>query len=263
MTISARDARSDDYATFGRMSLELRVPDPTPTQSDFDARIRPNTFFLFEDETPIAYAYWLPMATTARVFHVVVDGSLQGRGVGGALMRELSARAIRAGCTRWLLNTRPENEPAIRLYRRFGMRTGARSRSFEIAWRDVDRLPLEEGTQAFLVTAEDDAAVEVALQLSAGKLGALRSFGRVFLALERHGEIVAFAAFDPAFPGAMPFETRRPQLARPLLEAMRPYARAEHATVRIGSTNEELWAIAESAGAKMLLETVRMEGPIA
>ena len=60
----------------------------------------------------------------------------------------------------------------------------------------------------------------------------------------------------------MPFEARHPTIARALLEAMRPHALPEYAAVRVGSTSEESWTAVESAGAKIMLETLRMEGPL-
>jgi ribosomal protein S18 acetylase RimI-like enzyme len=269
MTLSVRNAEPDDYATFARLFLELRVPDPSPKWEAYDAKIRATTFFLCEDGSPVAYAFWLPMRDVARVCHVVVDVAEQGRGVGGALMRELGARGRRAGCTRWLLNVKPDNAVARRLYERHGMSVSARSRSHEIAWRDVDRLPFEQAIDTFVVAPDDEARVEGAVSVFApasvfdGKIASLRSGGdRVLLGARSAGEVVGFAAFDPSFPGAMPFEARRPTIARALLEAMRPYALAEHAAVRIGSTNDEIWAVAEAAGAKIMLDTLRMEGPI-
>ncbi|MGO8996146.1 MAG: GNAT family N-acetyltransferase [Polyangiaceae bacterium] len=266
MTLVARDARAEDYPAFARLFLELKVPDPTPSAEQFDARIRPSTFFLFEGERPIAYSFWQALGEVARVIHVVVDPTAQGRGVGRALLREVGTRGMRAGCSRWTLHVKPDNVPARRLYERCGMRVVARSRSMEIAWSEVERLPLGESegeTEAFHVRPEEEAQVEGAAGLLAGQIGALRKGGGwVFLGLRRGDEIVAFAAFDPSFPGAMPFVAPRPWLTRRLLEAMRPHALAKHAGVRFPAMNDEVWGAAEGAGARVILETLRMEGPI-
>jgi GNAT superfamily N-acetyltransferase len=266
MAFVARDARTEDYADFARMFLELRVPDPTPSAEKYDAQIRPHAFFLWEGETPVAYAFWQPLGEVARVIHVCVDASAQGRGVGSALMREIAARAKRAGCAQWMLNVKPENVPAIRLYQRHGLKEVSRGRSMEIAWSDVERLPrggAEEETVPFLVTPEDDARVEGATALFAGQIAALRAGGgRVLIGLRRGEEIVAFAAFDPSFPGAMPFTAEKAWIARRLLDAMKPYALAEHAKVRFFAGSEDVWRGAESAGGTVALETMRMEGEI-
>ena len=269
MTLSVRNAKSDDYATFERLFLELRVPDLAPKKDEYETKIRATTFFLCEDAIPIAYAFWLPMRDVARVCHVVVDSTAQRRGVGGALMREIATRGRHAGCTRWLLNVKPDNAVAIRLYERHGMSVAARSRSHQIAWRDVDRLPLEEAIETFIVAPEDEARVEAATSAFAptsmfdGKIDSLRSNGgRVFLGARCAGDVVGFAAFAPSFPGAMPFEAHRPTITRALLEAMRPHALPEYDAVRVGSTSEEVWTAVEAVGARMMLETLRMEGPI-
>ena len=189
MTLVARDARAEDYPAFARLFLELKVPDPTPSAEQFDARIRPSTFFLFEGERPIAYSFWQALGEVARVIHVVVDPTAQGRGVGRALLREVGTRGMRAGCSRWTLHVKPDNVPARRLYERCGMRVVARSRSMEIAWSEVERLPLGESegeTEAFHVRPEEEAQVEGAAGLLAGQIGALRKGGGwVFLGLRR------------------------------------------------------------------------------
>ncbi len=157
MTFQARDARESDYPSFARLFLELKVPDPTPTQEAYAARVRPHAFFLWEEAgAPVGYAFWQPIGKVARVLHVVVDSAAKGRGVGAALMREVATRARSRGCARWTLNVKPDNAAAIRLYERCGMRETGRWRSMEIAWRNVARLPLTEmrvdgDGEAFLV----------------------------------------------------------------------------------------------------------------
>ncbi len=258
-----RDARLEDYDFFARMFAELRVPDPTPTRGQFDTRIRPHSFLLWEDARPVAYAFWFPLGDVARVNHVVVDPIERGRGVGAALMRELVTRAKCAGCTRWTLHVKPDNVRAIRLYERFGMQAVARSTAMWIAWGDVARLPRDEGTAAFLVAPEDEGRVEAAAGLLPGQIGGLRAIGgRVFLALRQGEEIVAFAAFDPSFPGAMPFFAARPAIARAMLEAMRPYALSEHSFVRLVVEHGVVLSAMTAAGAEAVLEMLRMQGPI-
>jgi hypothetical protein len=119
--------------------------------------------------------------------------------------------------------------------------------------------------EAFLVAPEDDAKVESAAGLLAGQIGSLRAGGdRVLLALksEVSGTIAGFAAFDPSFPGAMPFVAPRPWIARRLLEAMRPHARPGDTAVRISASNDDVWRAVEQAGGKTMLEIMSMEGAI-
>ncbi len=267
MTFEPRDARPEDYATFARLSLELKVPDPTPTAEHYEARVMPHAFFLWSGGAPVAYSLWQPLGDVARVAHVVVDPSAQGRGVGAALMKEIGARARRAGCTRWMLNVKPDNGPALRLYARCGMREVGRWWSMEIAWSDVARLPRAEAgeepvaLESFLVAPEEEARVERATGLPSGQIATLRAGGgRVFVALERAREVVAFAAFDPDFPGAMPFVAATPPLVRSLLEAMQPHAREGADHVRFSTASDEAREAAQLAGARVVVEVAKMEG---
>jgi GNAT superfamily N-acetyltransferase len=269
MNLAPRDARPNDYATFARLSLELKVPDPTLTAEQYEARVMPRAFFLWSGDEAVAYSFWQPLGDVARVLHVVVDPSAQGRGVGAALMKEIGARARRAGCVRWMLNVKPDNGPAIRLYARCGMREAERWWSMEIAWRDVARLPRAESAEdadaleSFLVAPEEDARVEKATGLPSGQIATLRAGGgRVFVGLRSAREVVAFAAFDPDFPGAMPFVARTPPLTRRLLEAMQPHAREGAAHVRFATATQAAREAAEDAGARVMVEVTRMEGEL-
>jgi ribosomal protein S18 acetylase RimI-like enzyme len=262
MPLIARDARLEDYAAFRRFFGELRVPDAIPETSVYEARIRPNAFFLWEAERPVAYAYWQSLGDVARVIHVVVDPSFQGRGIGSHLMREIATRARASGCSRWELNVKPDNVPALRLYEGFGLIRIARSLVMQIGWRDVDRLPADPEARAALVAASDDPRVEAAFGFARGQVAALRSGGRVILAVRRGEALVAFSAFDPSIPGGMPFVAPSPGLLRALLEAMRHHARPDLPFVRFVAQNESVVGAATAAGANGVLDVVRMAGPI-
>lgn len=266
MLLTSRDAVPADYPVFARLFQELRVPDPTPTVARFEAHIRPHAFFLCEEDRPVAYAYWVPLGDMARVFHVVVDPASQSAGVGRALMREIAARGKAAGCTGWMLHVKPDNVPALRLYERSGLRVVARSTWMQIAWEDVWRLPSGDPVWAALVTPEDDARVEAAFSLPRGNVASLREGnGNALLLLQdAEGQVLGFAAFDPAFPGANPFRVRRATLARALLEAMRPHALPEHPSVRLAVEEDEaLVSAVRDAGGETLMATLRMAGPLA
>jgi [ribosomal protein S18]-alanine N-acetyltransferase len=73
----------------------------------------------------------------ADVQTIAVSPVAQGRGVGGILLRELIARAARAGATGLLLEVRADNGPAIALYTRHGFtRISIRRRYYQPG--DVD-----------------------------------------------------------------------------------------------------------------------------
>jgi hypothetical protein len=227
---------------------------------------REKTFFLRHDGAPVAYAFWQALDGMARIVHVVVDPGVRHRGLGNAIMGELAARARRAGCSRWMLNVKPDNVPALRLYRSWGMQVVTRAVGMQISWSDVEKVSrIEERDEAtaFLVAPEDEARVELATGLVAGQIEALRKGGGwVFVGLRRGDDAVAFAAFDPTFPGASPFAARTPGTARALLEAMKPHAKPEHDYVRFTTSEDTVEIAAKAAGAEVVLEMLRMEGEI-
>lgn len=66
------------------------------------------------------YAGLMLSGAQADVQTIAVAASAQGRGVGAVLLQALVDEALRRGAGALLLEVRADNEPAIRLYRRFG-----------------------------------------------------------------------------------------------------------------------------------------------
>ncbi|HEX8003803.1 MAG TPA: ribosomal protein S18-alanine N-acetyltransferase [Mycobacteriales bacterium] len=73
-----------------------------------------------EDETVVAYAGLAAMPDEAYVQTIAVAPSHQRRGLGATLLTHLMDDARRRGLPRVGLEVRIDNEPAIRLYERFG-----------------------------------------------------------------------------------------------------------------------------------------------
>jgi ribosomal-protein-alanine N-acetyltransferase len=68
----------------------------------------------------LGYAGLMLSGSQADVQTIAVAASAQGRGVGAVLLQALVDEALRRGAGALLLEVRADNEPAIRLYRRFG-----------------------------------------------------------------------------------------------------------------------------------------------
>ena len=58
---------------------------------------------------------------TALIEELVVRGPWRGRGIGGALVRELLARLEALGCAEVSVSTMPDNAGALRFYRAHGL----------------------------------------------------------------------------------------------------------------------------------------------
>jgi len=234
-----RAAASADYGSFVRLFPDLRVPDPKLTLAQFEARMLPSTLVLDgpggPGEPAAGYAYWQAYGATAHVVHVVVAPAARGAGAGRALMAAVRERAVAAGCTRWYLNVKQDNAPAIRLYERCGMAVELESWAMTTAWSALARVAGDAGgAAASPVAPEDDPAVAASLDLDAGRMAVLRSrAGVVMRGLREGGAWVAFASFDPGFPGIHPIRVARAGLAAPLFETLRPHATQDvvHVTV--------------------------------
>lgn len=271
----ARRAISEDYPHFERMFAELGVPDPVPAPAAFAAEIAPRTIMLEEVAAGavVAYGFFEVLGAKALVRHVVVDREWRRRGVGRTLMTEVAARLRAAGCTGWELYVSPGNLAAIGLYEASGMRTKGTACAMEMAWHDVGRMDTALGVEArgrpVAGDGSEDDAIETAFGLGSGELARHRASGapRVLLTLEDPGAPgdhgLGLAVFRPEFPGARPFRVRRPDLAKSLLEAIRPYRRPSHDFVRIFVDDDDLLAaLLVRGGAERQLELVRMGGAL-
>src|SRR5690606_37505765 len=101
--------------------------------------------------------------------------------------------------------------------------------------------------------------------LLAGQLAReLEAGGRVGVVLEDDANaVVGGAVFHPHFPGAYPFRVTRPDLALPLLRAIRPHARPTDTSVNVMvDVHLDVAAALVAAGAIVRLEVVHMKGPI-
>jgi GNAT superfamily N-acetyltransferase len=265
--LRARSAEPRDYATFARLFPQLETHDPTPPADAWEQGLAPHTT-LFEIDGEVA-AYTAAKATgaSAYVMHVVVDAPFRRRGVAAAAMEGLSARLSAAGCTEWYLHVKTDNAAAIRLYESVGMRAAHEAISLAIPWDAALALPRDARLRACDVRADarHDVAIETALALPPGRIAGLRENGSLVLvrAEDESGQHVGFAAFDPRFPGAMPFCVAHPDAAPALLHAMRPHGLPEHDFVRLVVYGcPALVARLHHAGASTLMEMFVMRGPL-
>ncbi|MCU0699217.1 MAG: GNAT family N-acetyltransferase [Myxococcaceae bacterium] len=257
-----RPARDDDYHAFTTLFPELRVDDPVPTREKWVAELVPSTLVVEAEGAVVAYAWYQAFSTEGIVRHVVVSPAAQGRGVGRALLLEV-ARALRAkGLGRWALNVKPDNAPALSLYRKLGFVEAFRSVALRFEWTLVDGLPRPEALEPFEPVAADDALVEVEQRLPRGSLALHRAIaGRVLRGVRREGRVVGAAVFVSSFPGAYPFRADDLAVARSLLEALRPVASSPVMNVVV----EGQPALAEglvALGAAVRLDILHLEGPL-
>ncbi len=265
-----RQARADDYAHFVRFFAELHVPEAPPVSDAFARNLAPSAFFLEEAGTPVGYVCCYAIGLLGYVMHVVVAPEARGRGVGRALLQATAERLRAAGCSRWTLNVKPDNVPAIRLYERFGLRATTTSVSLRVRFARLDALAPSDRELVGVLVADgggEDASIEAAFDLPRGMLAQRRALGRILLRLQDPrvpADVgLGFAAFDPSLPGASPFRLGEPTYARAMLEALRARARPEHEAVRVNVEGDPpLAAHLRAAGAETALEVVRMEGEL-
>jgi GNAT superfamily N-acetyltransferase len=258
-----RLATAADHPVFTRLFPELRVADPLATPQQFAERMLPRVAILEEDGEALGYTHWRLYGATTHVVHVVVDPRARGRRAGAALLEEVRRRAGEEGCTRWYLNVKKDNAAAIRLYERCGFAVELEGWAMSATWKQLATLPADTVVTAPRPLAPaDDAAVATRFDLVPEHIALLRSRpGVVLLTLVERETPVAFAAFDPAYPGVYPLRLARPTLARPLFEALRPDARTPHVHVFVEG-DRALHDGLTAAGAALEHATLRMGSPL-
>ncbi len=272
MPLHLRPAILADHRVFVRLFPELGVDDALLDEERFGRQLLPTTWMAETDRPDgtrdaVGYVYFQLMKDVAIVRHLVTAPEARRTGVGRALLAKVVELARGAGCTKWSLNVKPGNAPAIALYEATGLRRMHASHSLDLAWTMLDSAPVaaETAVRAQDIVPEDDARVESAMRWADGQLATTRAVsGRVLKSLETtDGSVVGAAVFHPDFPGAYPFRVARPELAVVLLRALRPHARAGDTNLGIVVEGQpEVTDALLDLGARLKLDIVHMAGPL-
>ncbi len=262
--MTLRPGRASDHGAFSRLFAELGVHDPVPGPERFAQTLVPLLTVAYRgdrDDDVIGYLTWRAYGATAHVVQLAVDPAVRGQRVGEQLLEHARGLARAAGCTRWYLNVKRDNAPALRLYERVGLGVEFESVAMKLAWDRVPRVEVRER----LAAPDEDDAIAATFGLPAERITAFRDRGSYKLVTLRDDRdaITGFAAFDPSFPGAATFCALHADLAVPLLEAMRHYADPAFDFVRVTvEGNRPLADAALAIGAELTFELLRLSAPL-
>lgn len=262
--MTMRDAREDDYARYGELFVELGVPDPVPPRERFERELCGRSFVAERAGEIVGWGLIDALAGIGYVRNIIVDPGHRRRGIGRALMAEAAQRFRARGCARWCLNVKPDNEPAIALYRAMGMEVLRASVAIRIEWSSVAKVG-DVVELAVRVPGDDElAGLERRFDLALGLLAStLAHGGRHVRVVEQEGEPVALACFDPSFPGCFPFAAASPAAARAALEAVAPCAKPDTPWLQLVVEDASPVACAlEAAGGWRVLEMLYLEGAL-
>jgi GNAT superfamily N-acetyltransferase len=268
-TFSLRPATDADFPWLQRFLPQLESGNPIPTEEQYRASYR-ERFSLFGplDGDPVGGTVLDVLDDTGYVRVVVIDEPHRSKGAGRALMGAIAAKLRDAGCTKWCLNVKVDNAPALRLYERFAMRRAYESHALRLPWDRVSALPeTHEIIVARELRPEDDAAIEAAWQLPRGQLAQMRQMpGQRLYGLFDEADPsrtrLGVARANPRHPGVFPFRVGRPEYARMLIEAARPLF---DESAPLGVVIEDDPALAElllSLGAERKMHLAHMRGSI-
>jgi GNAT superfamily N-acetyltransferase len=266
MSTAVRAATAADYPAFRSLFHELDPGDPAPSFSRWTTELMAQTLVADDGARVQGYVCFSRLGRLGHVRNLVVTRDARNRGVGHALMAASAAALRAAGVAEWHLNVTLDNEPAIHLYEKLGLRAEHRSTVVHFRWADVAKLPVELATVLPVMTEEDED-IERAFQFPSGRIAMARR--RRLLVQLRDIELhpVGFAAFDFDFPNIVPFRVVRPALAATLLAALRKHAHHDDVAIIVedpASANDAdvLGELLVGAGSEVRRRILHYSGPL-
>lgn len=257
--VAIRAATADDYDAYVRLFGELAIPDPVPTRERFVEAQVPVMRVAVDGHDVVGYVTWRPYGKLVHVVQLAVDRERRGERIGEQLLEHVRGEARGVGCERWYLNVKRDNVPAHRLYARVGLRLELDAHAMKLAWDKAPRVAVMGG----LADPAEDAAIAAHFGLPVERLTTFRERGGFQLVVVRDPDVVAFAVYAPAFPGAALFCADRPALAPALLEAMRAWADPRYDFVRVTvEGNPPLAEAVLALGAELTFEIQRLSSPL-
>lgn len=258
-----RRALPDDYPAFSRLFPEMQVGDPIPGLDVWVSGLAPSTWVADRAGEVLGYCYVQEYVDTGYVRNVVVSPSARRTGLGSALMQATADHLMARGKTSWRLNVKSDNQAALALYRRFGMEVKYLTKVLLFPWAALSALPAGNAL-VHEVAAERDAAIEREFDIPHGQLASARGSGRRILEAKSNdgSSLMAFAMFDPKFPGAFPFRVGDLDALAPLLRAMRQHVPSDESVNLVVEDDERLVDRLVGVGATTKFEILQMEGAL-
>ena len=262
MTTSLRRARASDYAHFEQWFPMLGSGDRVPSQARWHDRLSSRTIIAEREGAPVGYCYAETFAEDGYVRHLVVDPRARGRGVGRALLEAAQQSMREAGCLRWRLNVKPDNVPAVSLYRAMGMSVSHECASLRFGWSLLETFPPPSGSLTVVEPDVDEVTrLERRFDLPKGQLVAAAAQPTMHLRAAVADRPVGMASFDTSIPGAFPFRAESIDAASTLLHGLRSLASEPQMGVVVEGF-EALEVALRDAGARVAFRFAQMRGPL-
>lgn len=262
-----RAATDEDYRWLLHFLPQLQTGDALPDEQQFLTQYLHRLWLFERDDAPAPTGCCIVdvLDDTGYVRVVVIDAPYQGQGLGAALMRAIAAFLREKQCTKWCLNVKVDNVPAIRLYERMGMRRAYESHALRVPWERAALLPTSTSELSTReIAAHEDAAIETAWELPKSQLSHWRAMaGQHLLGLfTGDGQCAGFARANPKHPGVFPFRVREVGHARALIEAARPLFDTRQPLSVVVEDDLALAEFLLTNGAERKMHLAHMRGPI-
>ncbi|QDF02658.1 GNAT family N-acetyltransferase [Myxococcus xanthus] len=264
-----RPGRPEDHAVFARLFLELGVDDPPPPEPVWAAELARLSLVAEGPQGVEAYSVMKALGDFGFVLQLVVAPSARGQGLGRQMMSHLANHLRAQGCTRWGLNVKRDNVPALALYTSLGMRPAREATTLRVTRAHLAALPPASPDGAVVpVSLEDCGALTEAFGMIPGKLAG-------FAASDSHRLLGLVDPQTPArrwlgmmdlrasMPLLYPFFAVSPAHARTLLEDAFARLGESVSSLNVSVTDDApLVHLLSEAGAQTRLDTLELRGPL-
>src|SRR5512134_3398349 len=137
-SLSIRPALAADYKAFARLFDELETGDPTPDIGVFNDHMLGDTLIATDASCEVAgYAYWQIFGGACYVRQLVTSPAHRRLGVARGLLDRIATAGRERGATRWQLNVKLGNEPALRLYESLGFARTYETIVLRLPWANI------------------------------------------------------------------------------------------------------------------------------
>lgn len=263
-----RPGRLEDHAVFARLFLELGVDDPPPPEPVWAAEIAQRSLLAEGPQGVGAYAVTMALGDFGFVSQLVVAPSARGQGLGRRMMSHLAEHLRAQGCTRWGLNVKRDNVPALSLYASLGMRPVREATTLRMTRAQLKALPAAPPDGAVVpVTLEDCGALTEAFGMLPGKLAgfAASDSHRLLGLVDPQAPVRRWLGMMDLRSGPLlyPFFAVSPAHARTLLEEAFARLGEGESALNVSVTDDApLVHLLREAGAQTRLETLELRGPL-
>ena len=220
-----RDLSRDDWEKFHQMEMKIFPEEPLREQSFYEglSSVKTLSVVMIHKETKDFIGYYRigVYGQLGHIYRIGVHPNFRQKGYGSILMEKSMYYLEKAGCNKFFLYVKKDNEAAIKLYKKHDFEIETESWQYLIPIKKLTDKP--RGRCRHVEWGEIQL---ISLRFSLNPYQIQHYFTREnqhVLIYENMGQQLGFCRFDPTFPGAMPFIIKDPNYFIDFVSILKPF----------------------------------------